>query len=715
MSAALKLTIDPEGIARVVFDYPGEKINKISMSVLEDLDSLLDGIADNTHIKALVFTSGKKDVFIAGVDLKNFEAFLQEPALARSMLEMGHSVFNKLSNLPFPTIAAVHGACLGGGLELSLACTYRVVSDHPKTQLGLPETSLGIFPGWGGTQRLPRLVGLTQGLTMILSGKSIPAIKAWKTKLADAILPWEFFEPKLEEFIHDCLTEPGKRRLLDSRKCTGLFPLLFEKNPIGRSIVFWQSKKNVLKQTKGHYPAPIAALKVVQKTYGKSLCEGLKIERETFLQCMKSDFKCAKYLIGLFFASEAMKKDPGLPEGQQAALPIHAVGVLGAGVMGAGISWLMSYRDIPVRMKDINWEAVGRGYAASWDTYKTLMKIRKLTPLQANRKFLQLAGAVDFSGFEHVDLVVEAAVEDLDLKHKILAELEEHIRPNTIVATNSSSLTLKEMSTAMKHPERLVGMHFFNPPSRMPLVEVVRGEKTLPEVIVTAVELCKRLKKTPIVVRDCSGFLVNRIFARGFVEVLRMFEEGVEMERLDKALLKFGMPMGPFVVTDYIGNDVNYKAFHNFEKAYGDRMKLPAILASMNERRWLGKKTGKGFYLYSKKNMVPNPEIQALIHHSAEKSRLSDEGIVEGVNLAMVNEAALCLEEGIVANPEYLDVAMVFGIGFPPFRGGVLHYADSLGIKTVVSKLKALQQTVGDRYAPTKLLLEMEKSNKDFF
>lgn len=715
MSDAFRLSIDPEGIGHLVFDLPDEKINKISVPVLEELDTILEGLKDNTQIKVLLITSPKKGIFIAGADLNSFESFFRDYELGKRAVTMGHSVFSKLENLPFPTIAVIDGACLGGGLELALACTYRVVGDGPKTSLGLPETTLGLFPGWGGTQRLPRLVGLTEGLKMILTGKAVNAKKAWKIKLADAILPSEFLEEKVSEFVKECLSEKGKKKILERRKRKGVMTWALERNPVGRALVFWQAEKGVLKKTKGQYPAPLAALDIVRKTFALPLEKGLKYEREKFASAVENELRYATNLIQIFFTSEAIKKDPGVAEVKKPALDVKSVGVIGAGVMGSGIAWLMSYRDIPVRMKDISWEAVSKGYAYAWDTYKTLMKIRKLKPNEANRKFHQLAGTVDYTGFKKLDLVIEAAVENIDLKHKILEEIEGAVRSDALIATNTSSLTVQELADKMKHPERFLGMHFFNPPARMPLVEIVAGEKTSPEAIATAVEFCKKLKKTPIVVKDCSGFLVNRVFARGFVEIMRMLEEGVEMERLEKLFLKFGLPMGPFVLADEIGNDVNLKAFRGFEHAYGDRMHMPELLTEVNARELYGKKVGKGFYLYKNKKKTPNPEIAKILGEKVKSIEISDEEIIDRSVLAMINEAALCLEEGVVANPRYLDLALIYGIGFPPFRGGLLRYSDTRGAKSIVSKLKQFQLVYGDRYKPAELLLEKERENKGFY
>lgn len=714
MSEAFKLTIDTDGIAHLVFDYPDEKVNKISLAVLEELDTILDGIKDNAQIKALVITSAKDGIFIAGADLKSFEGLFKDFDLAKKMIEMGHGVFNKLEDLPFPSIAVINGVCLGGGMELALACTYRVVGDHSKTTLGLPETNLGIFPGWGGTQRLPRLVGLMQGLTMVLTGSPVDAKKAFKIHLADAILPSEFINEKADEFVQQVLTSKGKVQVQESRKPKGLMSLLFERNPLGRAFVYWKSRRSVLQKTKGQYPSPLAALDLIQETYTMPLKKGLKKEVDAFVKSMTGAFQYAPNLIYIFFNSEQMKKDPGMPGGEVAGKKVKSVGVLGSGIMGSGIAWLLSYRDIPVRMKDVNWEAVGKGFNAAWDTYKTLIKKRKLKPAQANRKFHLISGTVDYSGFDKLDFVIEAATENLELKHKILQELEANVRPDTIIATNTSSLTIDELAPALKHPERLVGMHFFNPPARMPLVEIVSGKQTTKEAVQTVFELCQRLKKTPVVVGDCSGFLVNRVFVHGFVEIMRMLEEGVPQERLDKLFLKFGMPMAPFALADKVGNDVNLKVMKSLEKAYGIRMEVPKVLEAINEKNLLGEKVGKGFYIYDKKSKKINPEIADMVGHQ-NGTKISDTDAVDRVMLAMINEAARCLEEEVVHNPGYLDMALVFGVGFPPFRGGLLRYADSIGIDTLMDKYKHLQDTYGERFAPCDKLKAMSADRRGFF
>jgi len=716
MNSAFQFSVDNEGIAHIVFNLPGEKVNKLSIPILEELEKLLDNAAQNKEIKALAISSAKPEIFIAGADLHAFEPIFKDPSSGGSMIETGHRVFNKLENLPFPSIALINGACLGGGLELALTCSYRVVSDHPKTQLGLPEVTLGIIPGWGGTQRLPRRIGLLEGLPMLLSGKPVKAAKAYKIKLADAIIPAEFFDVKAKAFIKQIITEQGRQQISNRRKFGGLSHWLLESNPLGRSFIYHQARKDVLKRTKGHYPAPLIALDLVKETYTLPLQQGLTKEIETFKNNLPTGFLNAKNLIALFFINEALKKDTGVPSNIKPQ-KIESAGVVGAGTMGSGIAWLFSYRDIPIRMKDIDWNAVGKGFGSANAIYTKMVKEKKLKPNEASLKFHHISGTIDYSGFKNLDYIVEAAVESLELKHKIIRELENIIKPNTIIASNTSSLKIADIGAVMLHPERLVGMHFFNPANRMPLVEVIASDKTSPEAIATAVEISRKLGKTPIVVKDCPGFLVNRILIASLNETMRMYEESGEAQKLESMMLDFGMPMSPFILADEVGNDISYKVGKVFEQAYGNRMAMPKILEILYQNQLFGKKSGKGFYLYDgDKKKGFNPQVEQLRASIVPNTKsLSETEMRDRAILSMVNEAARCLEENIVADPAHLDMAMIMGTGFPPFHGGLLRYADSLGINYIVDQLKNFQHQYGERFTPCQRLIEMQNSHKTFF
>ncbi len=715
MTNPFQFNLDENGIGHLVFDLPNEKVNKLSLDVMLELEKVLDKIENLSGIRVLEITSGKEDTFIAGADLHGFAPAFKDPSLLDKLISTGHRVFNKLENLPYPTVAIINGACLGGGMEFALACTFRVVTDNPKTSLGLPETSLGIIPGWGGTQRLPRLLGPIEAVGMIASGRPVKAVKAYKIKLADAIIPTEFRKEKTAEFLNSLLKTEEKKKILKARERGGLQNLLLEKNPLGRKFLFHKARKDILSKTKGQYPAPITAVNLIEHSYGLPLKEGLQMEMNTLKKEASKGFDIALNLIGLFFTSEAIKKDKGV-KGDILPQNIKSGGVLGAGTMGSGIAWLFSNNKLPVRFKDINWDAVGKGYGVAWGIYAKQIKDKKLKPIEASLKFDLLGGGTDYSGFQHADLIIEAAVENIELKNKIFNELEAVIKPNAIVASNTSSLSITEMGKAFKHPERFVGMHFFNPPNKMPLVEVIAGERTSPETVATAVDICKKFGKTPLVVKDCAGFLVNRVFVPAANEVMWMLQEGVEESRLEKELLTFGMPMSPFVLADEVGNDVSFKVSKVLETAYGSRMKAPDLVQALYDQKLFGKKTGKGFYIWKGKEKSPNPEIKRILAGYPKKfANLSDQDIQDRFILIMLNEAARCLEENVVENPAYLDMALIMGIGFPPFRGGLLRHADKLGIDYVVNRLKHFQETYGSRFTPAPLLLEMQKNRKTFY
>lgn len=715
MTAAFKLQVAKDGTAELIFDLPGEKVNTFSLPVLTELESYLDQLASNPSIKVLKLTSGKEGVFVAGADLHSFEPVFDDPSQAETIIKAGHRVFSKLQNLPFPTVAVINGVCVGGGLEYALSCTYRVVSDHPKAKLALPEVTLGIFPGWGGTQRLPRLVGLTEALPMILTGKTVPGLKAWKMHLADALVPAGFLTSKADEFTKLILTIEGRDQVLKRRQRKSWHTSLLEDNPLGRALVFWQAKKSVLEKTKGHYPAPLIALDVIKETYTLPLQKGLQKEIELFLANIPDGFAIAKYLIALFFIQEAAKKETWVANSVKPQ-EVRSAAVIGAGTMGAGIGWLLADHGVLTRLKDVSWELVAKGIGMAKALFEKGLKAKKVTRSQCDRHFQLISGTVDYSGFQHAQVVIEAATENLEIKRKIFQEVEAAVKPDTVIASNTSSLTIAEMSEGLKHPDRFVAMHFFNPVQKMPLVEVVAGPKTAPEAVATAVNLCKKLEKLPMVVGDCHGFLVNRILMQGANEALFLLEEGHSMAAIEKALLDFGMPMGPFLLADEIGNDVSYKVAKTFEHAYGERMRPPKLLQLMAEHELYGRKNGKGFYLYKGgKPSGVNPAVNALIKTTAHPKAHADQEIIPRFVYGMVNEAARCLEERIISRSDYLDLSLIMGIGFPPFRGGLLRYADKEGVAQIVTTLRRFERELGPRFKPCALLDEKARSNGTFY
>lgn len=716
MDTAFDLKVDENGVARLTFDLPGEKVNTFSSATMRELETHLKKLAIRKDIKALFLLSGKPGIFIAGADIDELARINNEQeALAKA--RRGQALFGKIAALPFPSIAVIDGACVGGGLECALACDYRVVSDNPKTKLGLPEVSLGIIPGWGGSQRLPQLIGLSKALGLILAGSAVGGKKAMQLGLADKLVAHEFLDESVSEFLDEVLNNP--RAILGKRNAKGFTRWFLDKTPIGHYLVFRKARQSLLHRTKGKYPAPEEALNVVRETIGCSLESGLIFEARAFSKLCVTHV--SKNLVQLFYSNEALKKDAGIGKSLHPT-PVKSAGILGAGVMGGGIAWLLSSKDISVRMKDIDWGAITVGLAEANTYYNQLIKRRKINKGTVNVKMHHISGTVDYSGFRNVDIVIEAVVENLDVKRKVLREVELQIRDDAVIASNTSSLSIDDIAVALERPERFVGMHFFNPVNRMPLVEVVAGKKTSQEAIAKIVSLTRRLGKTPIVVNNCSGFLVNRILIPYLNESAHMLEEGTSMMRIDAAIEAFGMPMGPFALADEVGIDVGVKVATILENAYGNRMRVADIMKMLYEEQHLvGKKQGKGFYIHKGKCRTPNEKDIESITRKMEmrmqnpSTSLNNEEIVNRAMLTMINEASRCLEEDIVHDPEHLDMAMIMGTGFPAFRGGLLRYADERGLSAVCCSLGKMSEVYGKRFEPSPLLLEMERKGERFY
>ena len=704
--AEKSLTLEKRGnVGVLIFDQYQEKANKLSSPNMLRLFELCTQIEEDKSIEALVILSRKPTIFIAGADISEIQRMARGEATAETLMKL-QAVFTYLENLPIPTVAAIHGACMGGGTELSLACDYRMASDGPETKIALPEVLLGVLPGWGGTQRMPRLVGLEKALDLILTGKSLDGKRAKKIGLVDKVVPVEFLEEKAIAWAQE-LAKTKKKRTYE----THFKDRLLENVPGGKWVIFDQAKKQVMKQTKGNYPAPLKIIEVLKKTYGGDLEKGLKVEAKAFTDLVTTpESKC---LIGIFYLQEKVKKDKGV-EGKIAGKEIRRAGVVGAGVMGGGIAQLFAAKGTRVRMKDIQWDAVAKGYKAAYRIFKKLVDKKRMKPNELANVMERIEGSVDYSGFKQLDLVVEAVVESLEVKKKIFAELDQIVSSETVLATNTSSLSITEIARAVKNPKRLVGMHFFNPVDKMPLVEVIRGQETSDDAVATVFQYAKKLGKTPIVVKDAPGFVVNRILGPYLNEAVYLLLEGVTPTRMDNVMEKFGMPMGPITLLDEVGLDVAAKVSHVLFQAFGERMQPPTAIDWVAKEGRLGKKSGKGIYLHSEGKRTEDSDLLSKMGVKSVKD-ISDEDIIKRLTYVMVNEAARILDEGLVREVSDIDVGMIFGTGFAPFRGGLLRYADSVGPEVIVSDLDIFARTLGVRFQPCQYLQQLSVEGKKFY
>jgi 3-hydroxyacyl-CoA dehydrogenase/enoyl-CoA hydratase/3-hydroxybutyryl-CoA epimerase len=693
--------VGQDGLATLTFDHPEKSVNVFDREVLEELEQTVDQLAERDDIRVLVLISGKKTNFIAGADV-DMIADVTDPMTAEAGARFGQRVFGEWSELPFPTVAAIHGSSMGGGTEIALASTYRVVSDADATKIALPEVKLGIIPGWGGSTRLPRLIGIANALDYILTGKTMYPKQALKLGFADALLPAATFRDQVREFaLSKAGSTDSKGRSHDR---PDLKEILLEKNPLGRKILFDQARKKTLEQTAGHYPAPLRALEVVKTGIEEGLQAGLAAEARALGELATSPV--AKSLIHVFQLMEAAKRTPGLPGGE--ARQVDALAVVGAGAMGGGIAQLAAdERDLPVRMKDIDHGALALGLAQAAKVFQKKVDKRRLTAERMKRKMALIRGTLDYSGFHSADVVVEAIVEKLPIKQKVFAEIAAEVRDDTVLASNTSSLSIEEIGKDTPHRERVVGMHFFNPVDRMPLVEVIAAPQSAPWAVNTVIELSRKLGKTPVLVKDEPGFLVNRLLMFSMGEALWLLDAGHTIENVDQAMDDWGMPMGPMALTDEVGIDVAVKVAHILQDAFGDRLPMPEWLDRMIEAGRLGKKSGLGFYLYEKgKRTEPDQEVYELLGLDPRIEDPHPQSLVERMVLRMVDEAARCLDEQVVRTPGELDLAMIMGTGFPPFRGGLCRWADQQGLGGIVENLERLASTVGPRFAPSDALRE---------
>ncbi len=712
-AAALRLDApDGDGVAMLWIDVPGKKVNTLSVALLPEFENVFAKVLANKAIKAIVLASAKDTGFIAGADIDDLGK-VRNAADGARISKQGQDAMTRLEQLGIPTVAAISGDCLGGGLELALACTARVASLHKKTKLALPEVMLGLLPGGGGTMRLPKLIGLANALDMMLTGKNIRASKALKMGLVTVAVPQNQLMDAAKKLARDLAHGKGPKKPKPGMKEEAM-ELLLERNVLGRRIVLHEARKKVMAQSHGLYPAPLKILEVLAKgTY--------EAEATAFGELLMTPESAG--LRHLFHSITALKKDNGPGTEGVKAPEIKQVGILGAGLMGAGCATVLADQGFTVRLKDRDHAAIGKGLDYAKKVFGKAKKKKVYPEAGYNERISRISGGTDYAGFGHADMVIEAVFEDINLKQQMVADIEKVTQVGGIFASNTSSLPISEIAKKAKHPERVIGMHFFSPVEKMPLVEIIVTPKTAPEVTAATVAVARKMGKHVIVVNDCAGFYTTRALVPYMTEAIFLATEGYDLMDIDTAAMQMGFPVGPITLMDEVGIDVGVKVMKVMKEYYGDRMQFPPDVSSalIAEGR-LGKKNNKGFYKYEngKSVMVKGKKVidETVYQHMPQGAKTKEPDFAamgERMVLGLANEAALCLQDGTLRDGYAGDLGAVFGIGFPPFEGGPFRYMDRLGAKKVVERLKALEQANGKRFAPCQLLLDMAKKGTKFY
>jgi 3-hydroxyacyl-CoA dehydrogenase/enoyl-CoA hydratase/3-hydroxybutyryl-CoA epimerase len=698
--------LNDQGVLTITIDVPGEAMNVFNQQVIDDFDTLSNEIESDEEIKAVVFISGKAEGFIAGADIKMLQRV--ETAMDGASISLAaHTLLNRIRNSNKPHIAAIDGACLGVGYELALACHYRIATDDKHTKLGLPEVMLGLLPGGMGNTQLPRLINLPAALDLLLSGKQIDSKRALQLRMIDEVVPQKILLGTAQTKAVQCMTQGVPQRSSPWQDRVLRLPLI-------KDIIIKKARQQVLRKTHGLYPAPLAILDVIQQGLLKSLPDALAIEAEKFGELTVSPE--AKQLINIYFATTALKKERYVG----ATIKPHEVnylGILGGGLMGAGIATVsIDKADVSVRLKDIRDEGILSVYQHSSQFYTQRVSRRILSQEQARKKLNQLTSALDYSGFKRCDLVIEAVFEDLQIKQTMVADIEALGNEDTVFASNTSSIPITEIAAKAKRPENIIGMHYFSPVEKMPLLEIVKHPGTAKKTLATAVQFGRKQGKTVIVVNDGAGFYVNRILVPYLNTALALGMEGVAFDKIDKALVNFGFPVGPFKLLDEVGLDIGNKIQPVLEKAFGQRMASPGVENILLGNQRLGKKVSKGFYRYD--DPKKTREIDTTVYQElgiTPNKVVSEKDIVERCIYPLLNEAVLCLDYEIINTVRDGDIGAIFGIGFPPFLGGPFRYMDSLGINYVVDKLTELSKAHGMKYEPAPLLISMSINHQSFY
>jgi 3-hydroxyacyl-CoA dehydrogenase/enoyl-CoA hydratase/3-hydroxybutyryl-CoA epimerase len=693
--------IGDDHVCVLTFDRPESGANIFDAATLDELNEHLDAIEKDTSLRGLIIASAKKSIFVAGADLKTLLQAAKTGEMHR-FIERGQQVFNRLANLKIPTVAAIHGASAGGGYEVALACDYRVASDDPATRIGLPETSLGLLPAWGGCTRLPRLIGAEKAAEVILKGKLYSAQEALKLGLVDDIAP------------QDQLLDLARKKLSGGKR------------KIDRRAPASPSSQELRPPKQSGNPALERAYEIVNKTLSISPDESSGLELDGIVELGKTE--STQNLIRNFFLAEKYKK------GTSRMLPekiVHAA-VIGAGVMGSGIAQWLSSRGVTVILRDVAREQIDGGLANIEKVYADAVKRGLMTEEKAKQGRARICGSTAPMELRDVQFVIEATSEKMEIKKEVFRELAMEAGPKTIVATNTSALPVSELADMTVSPEHVIGLHFFNPVSRMKLVEVVIAKQTSDETRDRSLSFVRQIGKLPVVVRDSPGFLVNRVLFPYLLEAAALFESGVDAEQIDRALVEWGMPMGPLRLIDEIGVDITIDIGNTLEKGYGQRDHVPTVLLWLRDQQMLGRKTGAGFYKYEGRSQTPNDSLvqwrRGVVAEGANPGRpavparpepesappATDVHLPHRLIFLMVNEAARCVEEGVVDSPEDADYGMILGTGFAPFRGGPLRFAEHFGLKEIVEELERLAQTE-KKFTPCEILKKHARDGTKFY
>ncbi|MDJ0042693.1 fatty acid oxidation complex subunit alpha FadB [Pantoea allii] len=708
--ANLTLNQLDDGIVELVFDAPGS-VNKLDTQTVASLGEAIAVLEQHADLRGVLLSSAKP-AFIVGADITEFLALFDAPTEKLSQwLTFANSIFNRLEDLPVPTIAAIDGYALGGGCECVLAADLRVAT--PTARLGLPETRLGIMPGFGGSVRLPRLLGADSALEIIAAGKDIDGLAALKLGLVDAVVSPD----KLRDAALTMLKAAASDGSWRARRAPKLAPLKL--SPVEAAMSFTIAKGMVMQTAGKHYPAPITAVKTIEAAAALGRDDALKLETAAFVPLAQSDV--ARALVGIFLNDQYIK---GLAKkrSSESGAPKQAA-VLGAGIMGGGISYQSAWKGVPVKMKDINPQALTLGMNEASKLLNKQLERGKIDGNKLAAVIATIQPTLDYSGFDQADVVVEAVVENPQIKASVLAETEKHMRADAILASNTSTIPISQLAQALQRPENFCGMHFFNPVPRMPLVEVVRGEKTSEATLGKVVAWASKMGKTPIVVNDCPGFFVNRVLFPYFAAFGMLLRDGADFRQIDKVMEKqFGWPMGPSWLLDVVGIDTAHHAQSVMADGFPQRMKKDYrdAIDILFEAKRFGQKNGKGFWRWEedkkgKPKKVPDAEVDALLEPACQPKRIfSDEEIMNRMMLPMLNEVVRCLEEKIIASPAEADMALVYGLGFPPFRGGAFRYLDTLGNSNVVDQAKRYT-ALGGLYALPALLSEKARHHESWY